>query len=809
MSKLVLVENQTPRAVIVLSADASPTERHAARELQAHLEMISTACLPIIEEAQSGPRIVIGCKGSTPFAANFDWDALGEDGCLIRTVGDVLVLSGAAPRGTLYAVYEFLERELGVRWLTASATHAPLRTTIAISNLDTIYVPPFRYREVFYAKGWDADWQSRHRLNGDFAPLDKMRGGRMEYSGFVHTFELLVPSEKDFDSHPEFFSLRPNPAGKMERTGIKSQLCLTNPEVLELVIARIREQLQNRPDARIVSVSQNDNMAHCLCDRCVASDEAEGSPSGTLLHFVNGVAARLESEYPQILFDTIVYQYTVVPPRIIRPRANVVVRLCHLTDVCDAHALEECEVNKPYVEQLKSWRAISPEVWVWDYFNTFNHYFLPYPNLDSLCADIPFYAFMGVTGIFAQADGTPPKGAGDVGELKAYVLARLLWNPHLDGREIVREFLELYYGAAANHLGNYLELLHAQVRDKPIHAEPYCDFEQPFCARDFCESAEKIKAAALQSVDCETTKARVEAAFLPLEYLWMKRHLRFQLEDLHLRPMPADARRSRRFLEIAKANGAGALYEGGRQIEKEIENLEGFQLIALENSFLHLRIAPAMGGRIVSLIEKNSGREWMFAGAPDDLVYPVAGGYEEYSEELWHSPGWNENHEFEADTVSIQLRADLKNGIRLERIYRFADGYSGLEIESKFSNISSESKTIVARRHAEFAVADWGTSQLLKRGEDGQREYSLPAQSAASGSLWLLGERFPNGAWGLKINDEILEMEFDADVEKCLLDWNCKDGVARFDLFNAARRLEPNEFLITRQNWTLKYITQK
>jgi len=115
----------------------------------------------------------------------------------------------------------------------------------------------------------------------------------------------------------------------------------------------------------------------------------------------------------------------------------------------------------------------------------------------------------------------------------------------------------------------------------------------------------------------------------------------------------------------------------------------------------------------------------------------------------------------------------------------------------------------VARRHAEFAVADWGTSQLLKRGEDGQREYSLPAQSAALGSLWLLGERFPNGAWGLKINDEILEMEFDADVEKCLLDWNCKDGVARFDLFNAARRLEPNEFLITRQNWTLKYITQK
>jgi len=803
MNEILLAENQTPRAVIVLNADATPTERHAARELQLHLQLISGACLPIVENQNSGPRIVIGYEGSTPFAE--ECGVLGEDGCLIKTVGDVLILAGTAPRGALYAVYEFLERELGVRWLTANCTHAPKSEAIAVSNLDYFYVPPFRYREVFYAKGWDADWQSRLRLNGDFAPLDEMRGGRMEYSGFVHTFELLVPPEKYFDSHPEFFSLRRSPSGKMERTGTHSQLCLTNPEVVDLVIERIREQLQNRPNARIVSVSQNDNMAHCLCDSCRASDEVEGSPSGTMLRFVNAVAERLESEYSGVLFDTIAYQYTVVPPKTTRPRANVVVRLCHLTNVCDAHALEECEINRPYVEQLKSWREISPEIFVWDYFNTFNHYFLPYPNLDSLLADIPFYARMGVTGIFAQADGTAPKGAGDLGELKSYVLARLLWNPFLDGREIVREFLELYYGAAADFIHGYLELIHSQVRKEPVHAEPYCDWNQSFVSDAICAQAAQIRDAALQRV-CENQEitSRVEAAFLPLEYLWMKRELRFELSDSHLRPAQADAERARRFLESAKTNGAGALYEGERRVEKEIENLNGFELATLENDVLRIRVAPAMGGRIVSLIEKNSGREWMFAGAPDDLVYPIAGGYEEYSEEIWHSPGWNEIYELERNETSIQLRADLRNGIRLQRIYRLLGESFSLEIESRFSNISDESKTVVARRHAELAVENWNAALLTTRHPNGTREQSQPWKNQAAGSLWLLDQELPAGAWGLKRAGDFMEIAFDEDVEQCLLDWSCKSGVARFDLFSATRRLEPNESFETRQCWTFK-----
>lgn len=100
---------------------------------------------------------------------------------------------------------------------------------------------------------------------------------------FVHTFEKLVPRAVYFENHPEYYSL-------INGKRMHDQLCLTNPEVLNIVIDKLKEEMLKQPNAKVWSVSQTDNFSYCSCDKCRAINEREESPSGALISFINKVA---------------------------------------------------------------------------------------------------------------------------------------------------------------------------------------------------------------------------------------------------------------------------------------------------------------------------------------------------------------------------------------------------------------------------------------------------------------------------------------------------------------------------------------
>ncbi len=93
-----------------------------------------------------------------------------------------------------------------------------------------------------------------------------------------------------------------------------AQLCLTNEEMRRELVKNLQERLRANPEATIASVSQNDCFNNCQCPSCRAVDEEEGSPAGSLLRFVNAVAADIEHEFPNVAIDTLAYQYTRKPP---------------------------------------------------------------------------------------------------------------------------------------------------------------------------------------------------------------------------------------------------------------------------------------------------------------------------------------------------------------------------------------------------------------------------------------------------------------------------------------------------------------
>lgn len=466
---LVLADNGRSAYRIVLAEDASLSTKHGAEELQMFLEQISGAKLAIVSDQQPpGPNeILLGDNAHLrSLGVAIDFAALGKEGYVIRTVGDHLVIAGGQMRGNMYGVYGFLEDHLGCRWFAPGVSRIPKSTRLAIGPIDDRQMPVLEYRDLGLSECLeDGDWCARNRMNSSFARLEPKHGGRVMFGGgyFVHTFERLVPPEKYFGEHPEYFSLV-----KGNRQKKESQLCCTNPDVIRICTEVVREAMRTQPHATVFSVSQNDWGNHCECPNCQEVAKQEDSQIGPVLQLVNRVAESVENDFPDNIVETLAYQWTRHPPKHMRPRPNVVVRLCTF-ECCFSHPLATCDskYNKAFREDIDAWAKVANRLWVWDYTTCFTKYLRPFPNQRARAANIRFFVAHNVTGIYEE-DATETADS-ELWALGGYMTAKLLWNPNYDANKAMNEFLEGYYGKAATPIRTYLDMLNDRVERENIH----------------------------------------------------------------------------------------------------------------------------------------------------------------------------------------------------------------------------------------------------------------------------------------------------------------------------------------------------
>lgn len=459
-------QRSTPRAIAIAS-DAPAAERHAAEELARYLKEMTGAEFNVVDAADSldAPVIAVGPAAALTVSPDLDLsiDSLGQEGIVVSTKDANWVLTGAvgASRGTLYAVYTFLDR-LGVRWWSPTETHVPQLASLEVPKLDIRYVPAVEYREIHAIDAFDADWAVRNRTNGHSSNIPPEKGGKISYAGpfFVHTFETFVPAKEYFPSHPDWFPLI---NGQRVGPPAYAQLCLTNAELLAFMKQKVREAAATVPPGTdaIISVSQNDNALRCQCDKCLAIEAEEGSPSGPMLRFVNAVADDIKNDYPRIAIDTLAYQYTRKAPKITRPRDNVIVRLCSIE--CSFAQPYTAPINQAFADDVREWSKICKRLYIWDYVTNFRFYVHPHPNLYPLGPNVKFFVDNGVRGLFMQ--GNRHSAGGDFAVLKQWVLAQLLWDPSLDGRTLIDTFVTEYYEAAAPQIAEYIELRETAVKD--------------------------------------------------------------------------------------------------------------------------------------------------------------------------------------------------------------------------------------------------------------------------------------------------------------------------------------------------------
>ena len=418
----------------IIVADKDTINRKAADLLQDFVQRISGARIPIVENAKAKKGDIVIGQGNT--------EGLTEDGFRLATQEGILRISSGGDKGAIYGVVTLLDDYLGVEYYTAHTYTLEKKPTIEIPELDRAENPSFRYRQTqSYAIQEDPIYKMWFRLE---EPNEVFANNL-----WVHTFDKILPSAEFGESHPEYYSY----INGERRPGAASQWCLTNPEVFEIVAHRVDSIFRANPDKKMISISQNDgNFTNCTCPACKALDEQEGgTPSGSLIHFLNKLAAR----FPDKEFSTLAYLFTMHPPKQVKPLPNVNIMLCDI-DCRREVPLTDNASGQDFMRAMEGWSKISDNIFVWDYGINFDCYLSPFPNFPILQKNMQLFKDHHVTMHFSQIAGSK---CGTFTEMRAYIVSKLMWNTQQDVDSLMKQFMQGYYGAAAPYLYQYEKLL--------------------------------------------------------------------------------------------------------------------------------------------------------------------------------------------------------------------------------------------------------------------------------------------------------------------------------------------------------------
>ncbi len=484
---------------------ASPTDRAAVSTLQEYLGKMTGQSPRIVRDAQPRPGARVIFLQKNEFLSDFGLKMpqnLPDGAFFMESKNGAALLAGAGEHGLEHAVFAYLEK-LGCRKFSPRDSILPkLSPDWALPEIAaTLEKPAFAWRELHYPNGFDPHFARWHGL---LQNSEKRR----QWGLFVHTFHRLCPPGLFFEKNPDWFSF--NGAQRVA----DGQLCLSNGGVKSQVIAALRDSIVRNPAAKFWSVSQNDNFNFCKCENCRASDEKYGGPSGTMVAFVNEIAGQFSDK----TISTLAYQYTRAAPKNIRPAENVNIMFCSIE--CNrGEAIATDPSSAGFRQDFEGWAALTNHFYLWDYVVDFRSYQCPFPNLGVLQPNLAYFQRFSPEMVFEQGSG---RDRSEFSDLRAYLLAKWLWDPAL-GRDILMDdYLTGVYGGAAPYIKEYIfsleDRLRATDRQLWIYAVPQ-SYRSTFLRETDLEKAEFLFDEAEKTVPVGSREwQRVREARLPLMF---------------------------------------------------------------------------------------------------------------------------------------------------------------------------------------------------------------------------------------------------------------------------------------------------
>lgn len=482
-----------------------------------------------------------------------------------------------------------------------------------------------------------------------------------------------------------------------------------------------------------------------------------GTAGATQFWFVSRLAERTSAVYPNKHIGTLAYMYTEEPPVNLELHPNVAIWLCHMYPSCDSHPIATCPENAEYRHRAERWAGLTGHLYIWHYVVDFTHYYVPFPNLRALADNLRFYRDLGVEGVYLQGMGHAG-GGGELSLLRPWFGMRLLDDPDQDPDALLADFLAGYYGAAAEPLGEYVDLLHRRVEDDQIHMHLYTNPAQGYLPDEVMNAAKALfdqAEAAVQS-DSELLE-RVRVARMPLVYARFFPRNGYRIEDGRLRwngdPLSFDELLE--FLERMEAHGFQTVREfaGDKETMTLLFPVLGSSSLGMRviaNDHLRVEVVPLLGGRALRIVDLASGEDVTAYDRRTSLYFPFAGGLEDRVGGLFENFGWVEPATVvDASDLGLITRQETFNGFLLERHLLLDAEEPLLRVSTTVTNPSGTAVATRLRSHLGLDLGALRQSRVRFVSRDGQGVDTdmAPVLANQREGMHFYDQAAPHGLW--------------------------------------------------------------
>ncbi len=613
---------------VMLPVMATASEQYAAQQLIDYVEQITGTVLPYTGDTGYSDTKVISI-GRTAFLESSgetaDPQTLGSDGFIMKTRGSALLICGGADRGTIYGVLDFLEYQLGVKFLTADYTYVPAKENASVYQCDRTEIPAFDYRvfldaDAFYNEHPEINVQ--HRFTSEYLKIPEEMGGNIRWFQDRPTHNALFWADvekyvTDGAIGTEYTHAFANDGSKIiidpkvggEYSQYAADLCYSDginadgtatlvsengtPTSIAMAIEGAKKVI--RHDAgqnNFYMFGQNDTMSRpCLCSKCIENSK-KYTDTGLMIRFFNVLAEEIAKFVEEEGIDRDVnlimfaYQYSAFAPvekneagefapldPTCVPREDLVIRLAPIGAnrfVSFEHAAQnDTAYSNEYMAQ---WSSIAGNFMLWDYTTHHGRWYWYYPTLPAWHDRLTTARDMGVKCVLLQS--THQEYTIYQSILERYVQSKLMWNPDYDMNELISEFHKYYLGdIAAPYADEYVETVTAACYEN-LEAINYVQGEgqMNYVSKGLLKSAIANLDAAIAAVESSDLSQaekdmyidRIELIKLQPRYMYLYNYMQYETDEVQMKI------ELRQFIQDALSHGAKWCKEGGLY---DLENL--------------------------------------------------------------------------------------------------------------------------------------------------------------------------------------------------------------------------------------------
>ena len=418
-----LVEQGVTQFQIVISEQAPLLVSEAAGELASNLRRMTNATFISLNDGAPEARyeILVGNTNRSSFS--------GDPGeYSIREEKGKLYLNGHSDEDVYRAVSQFLEN-IGCKKYARGYSIIPQLSDIHLPEGTTIYKQAFEHREILYPEASEQTFTNWHGLTSFYFDKQSVPNWGSKMAFMIDNSEL-------------------SPANP----------CLTDGETAAALIDQLKKEMERRRFSPTWYLEPSTVLTQCV---------EEGSLYGDILiDFVNSVA----DSFPDKKILVRVTKDFMPVSGSVKPTAENIEWIISTEEVDRSRPIISNQRNSWFKDSLEKWKRLSDQIVILDYLGNTDHVIHPLPHLRTLQEDLQYYADLGITKIALVGSDVEN---GELAELRSYVGARLLSNPHVSIDTIVSDFTSSFYGAAGPPIKNYLEAMQMAVRrsDAPLYVD--------------------------------------------------------------------------------------------------------------------------------------------------------------------------------------------------------------------------------------------------------------------------------------------------------------------------------------------------